>query len=177
VIDAVQGGIRSIVWIGIGLLVVGIYLLLSLFIPALSLLGSVILLILGLVLLASYFSARRGGWALYVGAILTAVGVARLLDGIVAMPSHGPTAIAIGIAFIAISWIRRTARRGGGWELKVGIVALAYGLLELAIGFTPGSPSLLDLALPILLLLIGFVVVSRGIGFRRALVRGPSTRP
>ncbi len=177
IMEAVQGGIRTVVWIGVGLLAVGIYLLLSLFIPGLALLGSVVVLGLGLVLLAGYFSERRGGWALYVGAILTAVGAARLLTEIAFVPRNGLTAIAIGLAFLGISWVRRSSGRGGGWEAKVGIIALAFGLLELAVGSMPGSPSLLDLALPILLVLIGMVVVSRGLGLRRGVGRARSVRP
>jgi hypothetical protein len=177
VVDAVQGGIRTIVWLGVGFLAIGVYLLLTLFIPGLSLLGSVVILVLGVVLLAGYFSRSRGGWALYIGAILTAVGVARLLNEVATMPRHGPTAIAIGIAFLAVSWVRRSAGRGGGWEWKVGIVALAFGLLELVIGLLPGSPGLLDLALPVVLVVIGLIVVSRGLGVRRAVGPGPSGRP
>jgi hypothetical protein len=175
-IDTVQGGIRTVVWIGVGLLVVGIYLLLSLFIPQLGLLGSVVILVVGLVLLGAYFSSRRGGWALYIGAILTAVGVGRLVNEIAIVPRHGPTAIAIGIAFLGISWIRRSSGRGGRWESRVGIVALVFGLVELQIGLLPGSPGLLDLALPILLVLIGAAVVSRGLGLRRGVVRRTSRR-
>jgi len=176
-IDTVQGGIRTVVWIGVGVLAVGIYLLLSLFIPGLALLGSVVVLVLGPVLLAGYFSARRGGWALYIGAILTAVGAARLVNEIAFVPRHGPTAIAIGLAFLGVSWVRRSSGRGGGWESKVGIVALAFGVLELAIDVLPGSPGLLDLGLPILLVLIGMVVVNRGLGLRRDVARGTATRP
>jgi hypothetical protein len=177
VVDTVQGGIRTVVWIGVGLLVVGIYLLLTLFFPGLALVGSAVILVLGVVLLAGYFSARRGGWALYMGAILTAVGVARLAQEIAFVPRHGPTAIAIGIAFLAVSQVRRSSGRSGGWAARVGIVALAFGLLQLAIGVLPGSPGLLDLALPILLVLIGLAVVSRGLGFRRAVAPRSSTRP
>ena len=170
-VDTVQGGIRTVVWIGVGFVVVGVYLLLTLFIPDLGLLGSVVILVVGVSLLAGYFTARRGGWALYIGAILTAVGVGQLVNAAAFLPRHGPTAIAIGIAFFGISWVRRSAGRGGGWEFRVGIVALAYGVLELAVGLLPGSPGLLDLLLPILLLVIGALVVSRGLGLRRGVVR------
>ena len=176
VVDTVQGGIRTVVWIGVGFVVVGVYLLLTLFIPDLGLLGSIVILVVGLALLGSYFTARRGGWSLYIGAILTAVGVGRLVNEIAIVPRHGPTAIAIGIAFFGISWVRRSKGRGGGWESRVGIVALAYGLLELVVGLLPGSPGLLDLALPLLLVLFGAVVVSRGLGLRRDVGRRTSTR-
>jgi hypothetical protein len=181
--EAVQGGIRTVVWIGVGLLAVGVYLLLSLFVPELALLGSVVILALGLMLLASYFSGRRGGWALYIGAILAAVGAARLIGQFAFAPRNGLTAIAIGIAFLGISWVRRSAGRGGGWELKVGVIALLFGLLEIAVDSvprspsSPGSPGVLDLALPILLVLIGFAVVSRALGLRRGVGPTRSIRP
>jgi len=183
IMEAVQGGIRTVVWIGVGLLAVGIYLLLSLFIPELALIGSIVTLVLGLVLLAGYFSGRRGGWALYVGAILTAVGAARLLNDVAFVPRNGLTAIALGLAFLGISWVRRSSGRGGGWEARVGVIALLFGLLEFALATmprspgSPGSPSVLDLALPILLVLIGFVVVSRGLGLRRGVGPARSIRP
>ena len=154
--------------------------MIPLFVPLLSLgfpgLGLVLILGPGLLLLGGYYPG--GGWALYIGAILTAVGSARILGQLAFVPRNGLTAIAIGIAFLGISWVRRSSGRGGGWEARVGIIALLFGLLEFALATMPssdpGSPGVLDLALPILLVLIGFVVVSRGLGLRRGVARATS---
>ncbi len=181
-VDVVLGGIRSIFWIGVALLGVGVYMLLSLFIPGLSLIGSIVILAIGLLLLARYFSGRRGGWALYTGALLTAVGAAHVVDQFAIVPRNGPTAIAIGIAFLGIAWVRRRSGRGGGWESNVGMIALLLGLLEIAVGTsqetvaTTGSPSLLDLLLPVVLIVLGAMIVTRTFGLSRVVGRATSIR-
>lgn len=148
--------------VGIGLVILGVYLLASQFIPFLGVIGSILILAAGLVLLAVHFQGRSGAWALYAGAVLTAVGAARSIEGLIPfVPSRGLTSLALGIAFLAIGVLRHSQAGGYGWQAVVGVVFLGWGLIQFVLGLIPGSPGLLDLVVPILLLAAGAVILMR----------------
>jgi hypothetical protein len=138
--------------LAIGLIVVGAYLLAVQFFPFLSIAGSLAILVVGIVVLAMHFQARAGAWALYVGAVLTAVGGARLIGGLPFVPSRGLVSIAIGVAFLAISYLRHSQAGGYGWQAVVGVVFLAWGAIQFVLGLIPGSPGFLELVVPLVLL-------------------------
>ena len=151
-------------WLGIGLIVVGGYLVLSWLVPGLSILGSLALLAAGIGLLYAHLVRRAAPWTLYAGAVLTGMGTARVLGDLLPGEWHGATAIGIGVAFLAIGYLRHSQAGGYGWQGVVGGAALALGLVQLVVGWLPGSPGLFDLVTPLVLLGVGVLLV---LGSRR----------
>jgi len=151
-------------WLGIGLIVVGGYVVLSWLVPGISILGSVALLAAGIGLLYAHFVRRAAPWTLYAGALLTGMGAARVLGDLLPGEWHGATAIGIGVAFLAVGYLRHTQAGGYGWQGVVGGAALGLGLIQLLLGWLPGAPGLFDLITPLVLLGAGALLV---IGTRR----------
>lgn len=157
-------------WLGIGLIVVGGYLVASWLVPGISILGSLALLAAGIGLLYAHFVRRAAPWTLYAGAVLTGMGGARVVGEVLPGEWHGATAIGIGIAFLVIGYLRHSQAGGYGWQGVVGGAALGLGLIQLLLGWLPGAPGLFDLVTPLLLLGGGALLV---IGSRR-FGRGPT---
>ena len=151
-------------WLGIGLIVVGGYVVMSWLVPGISILGSVALLAAGIGLLYAHFVRRAAPWTLYAGALLTGMGAARVLGDLLPGEWHGATAIGIGVAFLAVGYLRHTQAGGYGWQGVVGGAALGLGLIQLLLGWLPGAPGLFDLITPLVLLGAGALLV---IGTRR----------
>jgi hypothetical protein len=153
-------------WLGIGLIVVGAYLVLSWLVPGVSTLGSLALLAAGIGLLYWHFVRRAAAWTLYAGAVLTGMGAARVVGEVLPGTWHGATTIGIGAAFLAIGYLRHTQAGGYGWQGTVGVDVLALGLIQLVLGWLPGAPSLFDLITPVVLLGAGalLVIASRRLG-------------
>ncbi|MFN8623740.1 MAG: hypothetical protein U0869_23610 [Chloroflexota bacterium] len=160
------GGAGLTQWIAIGLVVVGGYLLLAQLFPGISFPGSILMTVAGIVLLWLFFTHRHGGWALYAGAILASVGAVRVLAGILPFTVHGDTALGVGIGLLLIGYLRFSQAGGWGWQGIVGAGAIVLGLVQLALGLLPGSPGLLDLVLPVLILGAGVWLLARTV--RRA---------
>ncbi len=158
-------------WLGIGLLAVGGYLVLSWFVPGIDLVGSLIILAAGVVLLAQHFGRGARSWSLYSGAILTGIGAARLIGDILPGSPHGLTAMGIGVALLVVSYLRHSQAGGYGWQGIAGGVALGLGLLQFALGLLPGSPAVIDLLLPAMLVVGGVLLLGRT---RRSTPGGPS---
>jgi hypothetical protein len=149
-------------WLGIGLLVVGGYLVLSWIVPGISILGSLALLLVGVGLLYAHLVRGAAPWTLYAGAALTGMGAARLLGDILPGDWHGTTAIGVGVAFLAIGYLRHSQAGGYGWQGVVGGAALGLGLVQMVLGWLPGSPGLFDLLSPVVLLGLGALVLLGG---------------
>lgn len=145
--------------LGIALLVVGGYLVLSWIVPGVQVIGSLAILVAGAVLL--YVHLARGGspWMLYAGAALTGMGAARVVGALLPGEWHGTTAIGIGVAFLAIGYLRHSQAGGYGWQGVVGGAAIALGLVQMVLGWLPGTPGLLDLLSPAVLLVVGALLV------------------
>jgi len=156
-------------WLGIGLLVVGGYMVLSWFVPGIDLIGSLILLCAGVVLLAQHLQRGAGAWALYAGAVLIGVGAGRVIGDLLPGSPHGLTAMGIGLAFLSIAYLRHTQAGGYGWQGIVGGAALGLGVIQFALGLLPGSPGVIDLVVPALLLIGGGLLIAR--------TRGRSANP
>jgi hypothetical protein len=148
-------------WLGIGLLAVGGYLVLSWFVPGIDLIGSILILGAGVVILAQHFLRGAGAWALYVGAVLTGMGAARVISDILPGAPRGLTAMGIGVAFLVISYLRHTQAGGYGWQGVAGAAGLGLGLVQLVLGLLPGSPSVVDLILPAVLIIGGGFLLGR----------------
>lgn len=153
-------------WLGIGLLVVGGYLVLSWVVPGISIVGSLVLLLVGIALLYGHLVRGAPPWALYAGAALTGMGAARILGDVLPGQWQGMTAIGVGIAFLVIGYLRHTQAGGYGWQGVLGGAAIAIGLVQLVLGWLPGSPGLFDLLTPVVLLVLGalLVIATRRLG-------------
>ena len=149
-------------WIGIGLVAFGAYLVLAEFVPAVALLGSLALAILGGALVAWHFMGRAGAWALNGGAVLAGFGTARVLAELASLPAAGWGTLGAGLGLLALA-ARRALRGGGvGWQAWLGGALTVFGGWG-ALGATiPGFPTLGDLIVPIALVLVGVVVLRRG---------------
>ncbi len=150
-------------WIGLGLLAFGGYLVLVEFVPQARIAGSIAILALGLWALAWRALRRAGGWALYVGAVLVGYGAGGTIANMVAGGRGGWGSLGVGIAFLAIAgW--RAARGGGvGWQAWIGGILSVWGGWGALGSVVPGFPTAGDLAVPVLLVLAGLVVVRRGL--------------
>jgi|GEM_PF-3116004 len=148
-------------WLGVGLLAVGGYMVLSWFVPGIDLIGSLILLGAGVVLLAQNLHRGAGAWALYAGALLTGMGAGRAIGDVLPGSPHGLTAIGVGVAFLAIGYLRHTQASGYGWQGRLGAAALGLGVIQFVLGLLPGSPGVIDLILPALLLIGGGLLIAR----------------
>jgi hypothetical protein len=141
-------------WIGIFVIVLGVLLLLEQF-PQYQNLGNVVVLAAGIAFLIVWV-IRRSTFALYAGALLTAAAVPGLLRGLGYLVGAGVGSVAYGVAFLFIAAVRGLRGGGWGWQAVLGIVLVALGASEMAL------PSLADLAVPLLLLVLGVVLLARG---------------
>lgn len=149
-------------WIGIGLVAFGAYLVLAQFVPAVATLGSLALAIGGGTLVAWHLAGRAGTWALNVGAILAGFGALRLVADVASLPAAGWGTLGAGLGLLAIAGIRAARREGLGWHAWVGGALAIWGGWG-ALGATiPGFPTLGDLIVPVVLVLIGVAVLRRG---------------
>ena len=162
-IDAGRVGL----WIGLGLVVLGSYLVLAPLFPAVKLAGSAALVALGIAGVVGGATRRTGTWAVYVGAVVAAVGAAGLLAGSGLVRGEGLTTIAVGLALIGLAGWR--ARLRAGWRplAVAGAVVAGLGAIEYLGWAIPGFPSLGELLLAGALVGIGWIVL------RNALRPGP----
>ena len=160
------GGIG--IWLGGGLVALGIYLVLAAWLPAVAAVGSAGVAIVGAVLLGAGLARRLGSWAVYLGALVLAVGIVRLAGALGLLPGGGWTTLAIGIAFLGLAGYRATQGRGwrplaviGGMLGVIGGMLGVIGGIQALGGMIPGFPTLGELVLPALLVGAGAIVLAR----------------
>ena len=136
-------------WIGIFLVVYGALLLVDRLAPQ--------------YLTATNLLVRRGTFALYAGAFLTASAVPGLVEGATGTDlGQGFGTLCYGVALLFIGAIRMTRGGGIGWQALIGLLLVALGGSQLAL------PDAASLVLPILLVVFGLVLLTRDrSGFRR----------
>lgn len=161
-------------WLGIGLLAIGGYLVLAMVVPGVATLGSVALAAVGIVLLYLHLVRGAPPWTLYAGGVLAGMGAARVVGALLPGEWHGTTAIGVGIAFLAIGYLRHSQAGGYGWQGVVGGAALGLGLVQLVLGWLPGAPGILDALTPAILLGLGALLV---LGTRRGDGGAPTPSP
>lgn len=146
-------------WIGLGLVLLGGYLVLAPLFPAVRVAGSVALLVLGIAGMVAGASRRTGSWAIYVGAVVAAAGAAGLLTGLGLIRGGGWTTLAVGLALLGLAVWR--AWRGAGWRplAAVAVIVAGLGAIEILGWAVPGFPSLGELLLAGALVGIGWVVL------------------
>lgn len=154
-IDAGRMGL----WIGLGLLLLGVYLVLSPWVPGVKLVGSGVILLLGLGLLVAGASRRAGSWATYVGVIVAAVGAVGVLGGLSILKGSGWTTLAVGLALLALAGWRASRRAGWRPLAIVGAVVAGLGGVEILGWAIPGFPSLGELLLAGMLVGIGYLLL------------------
>jgi hypothetical protein len=149
-------------WIGLALVAFGGYLVLAEFVPGIGTLGSAALAVAGGALVAWHVAGRAGAWALHLGAILAGFGALRLVADVATLPSAGWGALGAGLGLLAIAILRAIRRQGVGWQAWVGGALAAWGGWGVLGATIPGFPTLGDLVVPLVLVLIGVAVLRRG---------------
>jgi hypothetical protein len=143
-------------WIGIFLVIFGGLLLLERTVPQYRDLGDVLVLAAGLAFLVAW-AVRRGTFALYAGAFLTAAAVPGVIRGVTGNElGAGVGSVAYGVAFLFVAAVRASRGGGLGWQVVIGTVLVALGASELAL------PNLASLVVPALLVVFGIVLLTRG---------------
>ena len=141
-------------WFGIFLVVFGALLLLRQLFPALETAGSLLFLAIGLAFLVSWL-INRGMGSLYLGAIITALAAANVVEG----PGVGTACL--GVAFLFIAGVRAASGAGWGWQAALGVILFAIGASSLAI------PAMSDLFWPLVLVVLGGILLLRANASRR----------
>lgn len=145
----------QIPWIGVFLLVLGGLLLLERALPQYRDLGNVGVLAAGIAFLIVW-AVRRSSFALYAGALLSAASAPGVLRGITGSELQaGAGSVAYGVAFLFIALVRGARGGGWGWQLVLGAVLVGLGASEMAL------PDMADLAVPLLLVALGIVLLTR----------------
>jgi hypothetical protein len=149
-------------WIGIGLVAFGAYLVLAEFVPGVALLGSLALTVLGGALIGWHVTGRAGAWALNGGAVLAGFGVARLVADLAGAPAAGWGTLGAGLGLLAVAALRASRRQGIGWQGWIGGALTVFGGWGALGAVIPGFPTLGDLIVPLVLVLVGVAVLRRG---------------
>ena len=150
-------------WIGVGLTAIGAYLVLEQFVPAVRMIGSLGLALAGGVLLAWVVTGRAGTWALNIGAILAGYGGFRFAAEILGLRTGGWGTLGAGLCLLALAGLRMRRGKGLGWQVWVGGFWVAWGGWGVLGSVIPGFPSLGDLLVPGLVVVIGVVLLRRGL--------------
>ncbi len=137
------------------------------FVPAVRILGSLGLALAGGILLAWAVTGRAGAWALNVGAILAGYGALRFAAEIIGLRTGGWGTLGAGLGLLALAALRMRRGRGFGWQAWVGGFFVAWGGWGALGSVIPGFPSLGDLLVPGLVMLVGIVLLRRGLAPRR----------
>jgi len=150
-------------WIGLALVAFGGYLVLASFVPGVALLGSIALAILGVVLVAWHLAGRAGAWAVHAGVMTGGFGAARLVAEVIGLPSAGWGTLGAGLGLLLIAVVRVTRGEGVRWQAWVGGALAVFGGWGVLGATIPGFPTLGDLVVPVVLVLLGAVVLRRGL--------------
>lgn len=142
-------------WIGVFLVVYGALLLVDRAVPQFLVASNLLVLAAGLAFLILWL-LRRGTFALYAGAFLTASAIPGLVKSLTAYdPGTGFGTLCYGVALLFIGGVRMTRGGGVGWQALLGVALVALGGSELAL------PDAASLILPVVLVLLGVVLVTR----------------
>jgi hypothetical protein len=142
-------------WVGVFLVVFGVLLLVERMLPDYERLGDVAVLAAGLASLVVWL-LRRSSIALYAGAFLTALALPGTIQALGQPLGTGWGTLFFGLAFLFVAAVRAAQRGGVGWQALYGTILVLIG------GSQVVRPDAADLAFPILLVAIGFVLLVRG---------------
>jgi hypothetical protein len=150
-------------WIGLCLVAFGGYLVLASFLPGMALLGSVALAIIGCGLVGWHLAGRAGAWAVHAGVVLGGFGIARVVAEVAGLPSAGWGTLGAGLGLLLIALVRVSRGEGVRWQAWVGGALAVFGGWGVLGATIPGFPTLGDLIVPLVLVLIGVAVLRRGV--------------
>jgi len=150
-------------WVGVGLVAIGAYLVLEQFVPAIRVLGSLGFAIAGGVLLMWVVTGRAGAWALNIGAILAGYGAFRFAAEILGLGTGGWGTLGAGLGLLGLAALRMRRGGGVGWQAWVGGFFVVWGGWGALGSVIPGFPSLGDLLVPGFVVVVGLVILRRGI--------------
>ena len=141
-------------WIGIFIIVVGALLLVERLGAQYLVASNLIVLAAGLASLIVWL-LRRGTFALYAGAFLTASAMPGLIEGLGYNLGTGFGTLCYGIALLFIAAVRMTRSGGIGWQALIGVLLVALGGSQLAL------PDATGLVMPVLLIVLGLILLTR----------------
>ena len=141
-------------WIGIFLVVFGALLLIERLANQYLLASNLLVLAAGLAFLIVWL-LRRGTFPLYAGAFLTASAIPGLVAPLGYDLGAGFGTFCYGIALLFIALVRATRGGGVGWQALIGLLLVALGGAQMAV------PDAVSLVLPILLVVLGVVLLTR----------------
>jgi hypothetical protein len=141
-------------WIGIFIIVVGALLLIERLASQYIVAGNLVVLAAGLAFLIVWL-LRRGTFALYAGAFLTASAMPGLFEGLGYNLGSGFGTLCFGVALVFIAIVRVTRSGGIGWQMLIGILLIALGGSQMAL------PDATSLVLPVLLIVLGLILLTR----------------
>jgi len=154
---------RRLPLFGIFLVVLGGVLLIEQIVPGAQALGSAIVVAVGVALLVAW-AVNRQVWQLYAGAILTALALPSLLQDLnVINEGGGWGTLFLGVAFLAIAAIRAASGGGFGWQAVLGVVLAVVGGSQIGANVIPNFPSLDKVFWPVIILVLGVLLVARGL--------------
>lgn len=142
-------------WIGIFLVVYGALLLVARLAPQYLVGSNLAVLAAGLAFLIAWL-LRRGTFALYAGAFLTASAIPGLVASLGYDLGRGFGTLCYGVAFLFIALVRVSRKGGIGWQAVIGVLLVALGGSELAL------PDAASLVLPVVLVAGGLLLLMRG---------------
>ena len=145
---------RGLPWLGVFLVVFGALLLVRYAFPALAGWGSLVTLAIGLAFLIKW-AIDRSSFALYAGALITALGAPDLIEATGAVGGPGLGTLCLGIAFLAIAGVRAATGGAVGWQAYLGLILAVVGGSQLAV------PAISGLVLPALLVIGGIYLLAR----------------
>ncbi len=154
---------RLSLWIGVGLIGVGAYFVLSDVVPGFALVGAAGLAIAGVALVAWHVAGRAGSWALHVGAVVAGYGIAGLVAELAGLPSAGWGTLGMGAGLLAIAAARLSRGQRLGWQGWVGGAIAIFGGWGVLGATIPGFPSTGDAIVALVLVGVGIVILRRGV--------------
>lgn len=146
-------------WIGVFLVVYGALLLVQRLAPEYLNTTNLIVLAAGIAFLIAWV-LRRGTFSLYAGAFLTASAVPGLVEGLGFQFGPGFGTLCYGVALLSIALVRFTRGGGIGWQAVIGALLAALGGSQMAL------PDATSLILPVLLVVLGVILLTRDLGGR-----------
>jgi hypothetical protein len=147
---------RPFPWLGVVLVLLGVGLLVRQLVPAISVLG-LVLLALGLAFAAAWL-LRGARWAMVPTLLLLALAGARLLGDLGVLRGDGWTPLLLGASLLVIWLIARRGRGGQDWALWLGAILVLVGLTQVS-DELPGVPDVSPVW-PVVLIAAGAVLIA-----------------
>jgi len=148
-------------WIGLVLVLFGIVLLLSDFVPGFHVAGPALGVAAGLAFLIAWIT-NRGRWGLYPAIFVLAISLpAFLIDLGVIRNAPGWTTLLLGIGLLAVAIARWVSHGGVGWQALFGGLLALSGGDDVVQALVPDAPHFDAVLFPVILLSLGLLILMR----------------